>query len=89
MKILVAILVILLILMQYRLWIGDGSVRSAIQLKQQIAAQQAQNQKLVEQNKILLAEVQDLKGGKQAVEERARNDLGMVKKDETFYQIVK
>jgi cell division protein FtsB len=89
MKILVAILVILLILMQYRLWIGDGSVRTAIQLKQQIAAQQAQNKKLQEQNQMLLAEVQDLKGGKQAVEERARNDLGMVKKDETFYQIVK
>ena len=89
MKILIAILVILLILMQYRLWIGDGSVRTAIQLKQQITAQQAQNQKLQEQNKMLLAEVQDLKGGKQAVEERARNDLGMVKQDETFYQIVK
>ena len=89
MKILVAILVALLILLQYRLWIGDGSVRTAIQLKQQISAQQAQNQKLVEQNQMLLAEVQDLKSGKQAVEERARNDLGMVKKDETFYQIVK
>jgi cell division protein FtsB len=89
MKILIAVLVALLILLQYRLWLGDGSVRTAIQLKQQISAQQAQNQKLVEQNQMLLAEVQDLKSGKQAVEERARNDLGMVKKDETFYQIVK
>lgn len=89
MKIVIAILIVLLIIMQYRLWIGDGSVRTAIQLKQQIAAQQAENQKLRDSNQMLLAEVQDLKGGKQAVEERARNDLGMVKKDETFYQIVK
>lgn len=89
MKILVAILIVLLIVMQYRLWIGEGSVRTAIQLKQQISAQQAENQKLRDSNQMLLAEVQDLKGGKQAVEERARNDLGMIKKDETFYQIVK
>ena len=89
MKIVIAILVILLILMQYRLWLGDGSVRTALQLKQQIAVQQAENLKLQERNQALLAEVQDLKSGKQAIEERARNDLGMVKKDETFYQIVK
>lgn len=89
MKIVVAILIVLLIIMQYRLWIGEGSVRTAIQLKQQIAAQEAENQKLRDSNQMLLAEVQDLKSGKQAVEEHARNDLGMVKKDETFYQIVK
>ena len=89
MKILIAILVVLLALLQYRLWFGQGSVKSVLVLKKQVAAQQANNAKLQERNQVLLAEVKDLQKGHQAVEERARNELGMIKKGETFYQVVK
>ena len=88
-KVLIFILVVLLALLQYRLWFGEGSVRSIVKLKQQVAQQEAKNKKLAQRNKALIAEVRDLKSGHQAVEERARNELGMVKKGETFYQIVK
>ena len=89
MRVFIIILIVLLALLQYRLWFGDGSVRSIIKLKQQVAQQQMINKKLTERNNVLAAEVIDLKSGHLAVEERARNELGMVKKDETFYQIVK
>ena len=88
-KVLIFILILLLALLQYRLWFGEGSVRSIVRLKQQVAQQEAKNKKLAQRNKALVAEVRDLKSGQQAVEERARNELGMVKKGETFYQIVK
>ena len=74
----------LLALLQYRLWFGEGSVRSIVKLKQQVAQQEAKNKKLAQRNKALIAEVRDLKSGHQAVEERARNELGMVKKVKPF-----
>jgi cell division protein FtsB len=88
MKFLAAGLLILLVLLQYRLWFGDGSVREVAQLQTQIDAQQEQNAQLRERNRTLAAEVQDLKKGTTAIEERARTDLGMVGKSETFYQVV-
>jgi cell division protein FtsB len=88
MKFLAAGLLILLVLLQYRLWFGDGSVREVAQLQTQIAAQEDQNARLRERNRTLAAEVQDLKKGTTAIEERARTDLGMVGKSETFYQVV-
>ncbi len=88
-KILLAILVILLVLLQYRLWFGEGSIPHVIQLKHQLQSQIDQNQKLQQRNQTLIAEVKDLKNGQHAVEERARNELGMIKKGETFYQVVK
>ena len=88
-KVLIFILVVLLALLQYRLWFGEGSVRSIVKLKQQVAQQTAKNRQLMQRNKALIAEVRDLKSGHQAVEERARNELGMIKQYETFYQIVK
>lgn len=88
-KVLIFILIVLLVLLQYRLWFGEGSVRNIVNLKQQVAQQQAKNKNLAQRNKALIAEVQDLKSGHEAIEERARNELGMVKKGETFYQIVK
>ncbi len=89
MKIVLSILIGLLVLLQYRLWFGDGGVITIIHLKHQVAAQQAINKALDERNQVLIAEVNDLKSGHQAIEERARGELGMIKKDETFYQIVK
>lgn len=88
-KLLLAILVILLIMLQYRLWFGQGSIPKVVQLKQQLEQELQQNQKLQARNQVLIAEVNDLKSGHQAIEERARNELGMVKKGETFYQVVK
>lgn len=76
-------------MLQYRLWFGKASVPKVIQLKQQLEQQLQQNDKLQQRNQVLIAEVKDLKSGHQAIEERARNELGMVKKGETFYQVVK
>ena len=87
MKWLLAILVILFIGLQYRLWRGEGSFAQASQLERNIQQQQAENDRMRERNRILEVEVDDLKGGADSVEERARNDIGMIKKDETFFMI--
>lgn len=88
MKWLLAVLVALLLLLQLRLWFGDGSVAEVWRLRQQVEAQREENHALRERNQALEAEVQDLKTGLEAVEERARAELGMVKEGETFYQSV-
>ncbi len=82
------ILLIVLVLLQYRLWVGDGSLAEVWQLHRQVEIQKAENNRLEERNQTLDAEVQDLKQGQAAIEERAREELGMIRKDETFYQII-
>jgi cell division protein FtsB len=72
---------------QYSLWFGEGGVQNIRTLKKAIAEQQAENQKLAERNRVLEAEVRDLKTGMEAVEEHARIDLGMIKQGETFYLV--
>jgi cell division protein FtsB len=67
--------------------VGDGSLAQVTDLKQQIADQQGANQRLLERNRILEAEVMELKKGMETVEERARHELGMVKEGETLYQL--
>jgi cell division protein FtsB len=79
---------VLLLLMQYKLWFGDASVRDVITLKQTVKEQQAKNEQVKQRNAVLAAEVEDLKTGLEAIEERARSELGMIKKDETFIHIV-
>ena len=88
MKLTTAIFVLLLILLQYRLWIGNGSMTEVHQLQQQISQIEQENESLKERNLSLAAEVLDLKQGQEAIEERARSEMGMIKYDETFYQIV-
>ena len=88
MRWLVGLLVALLLLLQYRLWIGDGSLAEVWDLYQQVETQREENQRLRERNQALEAEVEDLKQGLEAIEERAREELGMIKDDETFYQII-
>jgi cell division protein FtsB len=88
MKFLAAGLVIVLVLLQYRLWLGDGGMREVHRLRAEIEVQREQNRELKERNRTLAAEVQDLKKGTVAIEERARTDLGMVGRGETFYQVV-
>ena len=88
MKFLAAGLLLLLVLLQYRLWLGEGGMREVVQLRSEITAQQEENALLRERNRTLAAEVQDLKKGTTAIEERARTDLGMIGQGETFYQVV-
>ena len=88
MRIVVVVFVVLLVLLQYRLWFGDGGINEMVRLNQEIAAQQDENAVLRERNEALEAEVMDLKDGEAAVEERARRELGMIRRDETFYQAI-
>ena len=80
------ILVVLLLLLQYPLWLGKGSWLKVWDLHRQLEAQQQANQQTQTRNAVLDAEVRDLKQGTAAVEERARSELGMIKHDETFFQ---
>jgi cell division protein FtsB len=88
MKILSIVLAGLLVLIQYPLWIGKGSWLRVWELDRSLTQQRDQNAKLKARNDALDAEVKDLKQGLEAVEERARYELGMIKKDEVFYQVV-
>lgn len=81
-------LIVLLAILQYDLWIGDGSMASVWRLQHSIENQRAENEHLKSRNDSLAAEVKDLKSGLSAIEERARSELGMIKKDETFVQVV-
>jgi cell division protein FtsB len=87
MKKLLFVLAFLLVYLQYRLWFGDGSLPGVWQLHREVEAQRTENVRLRERNDTLNAEVLDLQQGHDATEERAREDLGMVKRGETFYQI--
>lgn len=79
------VLVLLLAGLQYRLWVGEGSLAQVAELKRQISDQQGENQRLLERNRVLEAEVVELKKGTETVEERARHELGMLKQGETLY----
>lgn len=81
-------LMIVLLLMQYQLWYGQGGVHDAQRLKRVIAIADIQNAHMLERNALLLADVHDLRSGDEAVEERARNHMGMVKDGEHFYQLI-
>lgn len=88
MKYIVIILLVLLFMLQYRLWVGDGGIPEVLQLEQEISQVQQEASRLQERNKALDAEVLDLKTGLQAIEERARSELGMIHKDEVYYQVI-
>jgi len=82
------ILIFVLLGLQYKLWLGDGNVHEWMALAQKNIAQQENNNKLNQRNQILTAEIAELKSGDQALEEKARHDLGMIKPDETYYNLV-
>jgi cell division protein FtsB len=88
MKPLAIILAGLVLVLQYPLWIGKGSWTRVWELDRQLVAQRDTNARLKVRNDALDAEVRDLKDGTEALEERARLELGMIRKDETFYQVV-
>lgn len=82
-----ALLVVLFVVLQYELWFAPGGMAQALHLQHVADAQKAQLSTLQEKNKVILADVDDLKRGGEAIEERARNELGMIKQGETFYQL--
>jgi len=88
MKGIVAGLVVILALLQYKLWIGNGSFAEVYRLHQAISVQEQENAASKERNLALQAEVDDLKHGLDAVEERARSELGMIKNNETFFRVI-
>ena len=88
MKALTLIFVILIALLQYPLWLGKGSWLRVWNENQQITEQKAKNSSFKQRNETLNAEVRDLKQGNAAIEERARTELGMIKQDEVFYQVI-
>jgi cell division protein FtsB len=88
MKLLAAILGALIVLIQYPLWLGKGGWLRAWEMDRQLEAQRAGNRLLEARNAALGAEVRDLKQGIEAIEERARYELGMIREDEIFFQIV-
>ena len=87
-RVLILLLVALLAWLQYRLWFGSGGNREVAALQQQVQQQTRDNAGLKQRNEALAAEVEDLKSGEAAVEERARSELGMIKPGETFYRVV-
>ena len=88
MKILIGVLIVLLIGLQYKLWLGDGSLSEVVQLSRELETQKLKLRELEERNRILEAQVLDLQNGLDAFEEKARNDLGMIKQGETFIQLI-
>ena len=82
------ILAVLLLLLQYPLWLGKGGWLKVWDLNRQVETQQQANQQTQARNALLDAEVRDLKQGTEAIEERARSELGMIKRDEVFFQVL-
>ena len=88
MKWLAIALGVVVAILQYRLWLSDSGVRELARTQQAVSQQRDQNAALVERNRQLAAEVRDLKTGMAALEERARSELGMIARNETYYQVV-
>ena len=88
MRILTLALGLLVVLIQYPLWLGKGGWLRVWEVDRQISAQRDTNSKLKARNAALDAEVRDLKQGLEAIEERARSELGMVRQDEIFFQVL-
>lgn len=88
MRLLTLVLAVLIALIQYPLWLGKGSWLRVWEVDQQIEAQREINSKLQVRNAALDAEVNDLKQGFEAIEERARSELGMIRQDEIFFQVL-
>jgi len=88
MRLITAVLLIFLVLLQYRLWFGKNSVPDYLALEEEVTRQLANNNKLKQRNKLLYADTDDLKSGTEAIEERARHELGLIKQGETFFRVI-
>ena len=88
MRWLLVILLVLLCGLQFRLWVGEGSLAHRAELNRQLAAQEEENRTLRERNALIASDIESLKNNLNAIEEKARADLGMIKQGETFYLVV-
>jgi len=88
MRAITVLLLVFLMLLQYRLWFGKNSVPDYLALENEVQRQILDNDKLKQRNKLLYADTDDLKLGVEAIEERARNELGMIKEGETFFRLI-
>ncbi|WP_409307876.1 cell division protein FtsB [Pectobacterium sp. B1J-3] len=82
------LLLVLLGWLQYSLWLGKNGIHDYVRVKDDVVVQQGNNAKLKARNEQLFAEIDDLNGGQEAIEERSRNELGMIKPGESFYRLV-
>jgi cell division protein FtsB len=82
------ILIIALVVLQHKLWLGDGNLIEWVALDKKLKSHEQENTKLALRNQALEADIKELKSGEQALEEQARYELGMIKEDEVFYQFV-
>jgi len=85
---LLAILLLVLVALQFKMWFGEGGYRDVQRLAERVEQQALENEALAQRNRELQAEVADLREGLEAIEERARSELGLIKQDEEFYQVV-
>ncbi len=81
-------LLLILLVLQYKLWFGEGSIPEWTQVDKKLALQKEENEKLTARNRAVEADIAELQSGDQALEEQARYDLGLVKQGETYYQFV-
>ncbi len=88
MKKIVLVFLVLLLWLQYKIWLQDGGIPEVLQLQQEVNVVKTEVRQLQDRNQSLNAEVQDLKKGLAAIEERARSELGMIKKGEVYYQVI-
>lgn len=82
------ILIISLVILQHKLWLGDGNVIQLIQLEKKVEEHRLENDKLASRNRAMEADIKELKMGDQALEEQARYELGMIKEGEVYYQFM-
>ena len=88
MRTVIIFLILALISLQYKLWVGEGSVSQWLHLEKKLVKQDEENKQRLAQNRSLEADINELKSGDQALEEQARYELGMVKEGEMYYQFV-
>ena len=88
MRALIAVLLVILVALQLKMWFGEGGYRDVQRLAQRVEEQAQENEQLAQRNRELQAEVEDLRQGLEAIEERARSELGLIKENEEFYQVV-
>ena len=88
MRALLTLLLLVLFALQYKMWFGEGGYRDVQRLAQRVEEQASENEVLAQRNRELQAEVEDLRQGLEAIEERARSELGMIRENEEFYQVV-
>jgi cell division protein FtsB len=88
MRLLTLIIVGLVLVLQYRIWFGQHGMQDFRELKSDVARQQAANESLEQRNQLIAADIDDLRNALEAVEERARNELGLVRPEETFFRLI-